>query len=151
MVNFDDPRYSHRCNPLNPSFLSDIADAYESAYVIMLNLNKSWIQKQGDFFVESPIVLFAAVIWYLKIYENGKFCTFPHAIELLNKPYSDLFTILTSYRELENYLSPFMDAWKGGAMEQLQGQIASAKILLSRLISPALYWIMTGDDFTLDT
>ena len=95
-------------------------------------------------------VLFAAVIWYLKIYENGKFCTFPHAIELLNKPYSDLFTILTSYRELENYLSPFMDAWKGGAMEQLQGQIASAKIPLSRLISPALYWIMTGDDFTLD-
>lgn len=150
VINFDDPRYSHRCNPLNPSFLSDIADAYESAYVIMLNLNKSWIQKQGDFFVESPIVLFAAVIWYLKIFENGRYCTFPHAIELLNKPYSDLFTILTSYRELENYLSPFMDAWKGGAMEQLQGQIASAKIPLSRLISPALYWIMTGDDFTLD-
>lgn len=150
VINFDDPRYSHRCNPLNPSFLSDIADAYESAYVIMLNLNKSWIQKQGDFFVESPIVLFAAVIWYLKIFENGQYCTFPHAIELLNKPYSDLFTILTSYRELENYLSPFMDAWKGGAMEQLQGQIASAKIPLSRLISPALYWIMTGDDFTLD-
>ena len=60
----------------------------------------------------------------------------PHAIELLNKPYSDIFTILTSYRELENYLSPFMDAWKGGAMEQLQGQIASAKIPLSRMISP---------------
>ncbi len=139
VINFDDPRHSHRCNPLNPSFLSDIADAYESAYVIMLNLNKSWIQKQGDFFVESPIVLFAAVIWYLKIFENGQYCTFPHAIELLNKPYSDLFTILTSYRELENYLSPFMDAWKGGAMEQLQGQIASAKIPLSRLISPALY------------
>ena len=150
VINFDDPRHSHRCNPLNPAFLSDIADAYESAYVIMLNLNKSWIQKQGDFFVESPIILLAALIWYLKIYENGRYCTFPHAIELLNKPYSDLFTILTSYRELENYLSPFMDAWKGGAMEQLQGQIASAKIPLSRLISPALYWIMTGDDFTLD-
>ena len=150
VINFDDPRHSHRCNPLNPAFLSDNADAYESAYVIMLNLNKSWIQKQGDFFVESPIILLAALIWYLKIYENGRYCTFPHAIELLNKPYSDLFTILTSYRELENYLSPFMDAWKGGAMEQLQGQIASAKIPLSRLISPALYWIMTGDDFTLD-
>jgi hypothetical protein len=150
VINFDDPRHSHRCNPINPSFMSDIADAYESAYVIMLNLNKTWIQKQGDFFVESPIVLFAAIIWYLKIYENGKYCTFPHAIELLNKPYSDIFTILTSYRELENYLSPFMDAWKGGAMEQLQGQIASAKIPLSRMISPSLYWIMSGDDFTLD-
>ena len=150
VINFDDPRHSHRCNPINPVFMSDIADAYESAYVIMLNLNKTWIQKQGDFFVESPIVLFAAIIWYLKIYENGKYCTFPHAIELLNKPYSDIFTILTSYRELENYLSPFMDAWKGGAMEQLQGQIASAKIPLSRMISPSLYWIMSGDDFTLD-
>ena len=150
VINFDDPRHSHRCNPINPAFMSDIADAYESAYVIMLNLNKTWIQKQGDFFVESPIVLFAAIIWYLKIFENGKYCTFPHAIELLNKPYSDIFTILTSYRELENYLSPFMDAWKGGAMEQLQGQIASAKIPLSRMISPSLYWIMSGDDFTLD-
>lgn len=150
VINFDDPRHSHRCNPINPAFMSDIADAYESAYVIMLNLNKTWIQKQGDFFVESPIVLFAAIIWYLKIYENGKYCTFPHAIELLNKPYSDIFTILTSYRELENYLSPFMDAWKGGAMEQLQGQIASAKIPLSRMNSPSLYWIMSGDDFTLD-
>lgn len=150
VINFDDPRHSHRCNPINSAFMSDIADAYESAYVIMLNLNKTWIQKQGDFFVESPIVLFAAIIWYLKIYENGKYCTFPHAIELLNKPYSDIFTILTSYRELENYLSPFMDAWKGGAMEQLQGQIASAKIPLSRMISPSLYWIMSGDDFTLD-
>ena len=150
VINFDDPRRSHRCNPINPAFMSDIADAYESAYVIMLNLNKSWIQKQGDFFVESPIILLAAIIWYLKIFDGGRYCTFPHAIELLNKPYSEVFTILTSYRELENYLSPFMDAWKGGAMEQLQGQIASAKIPLSRMISPSLYWIMSGDDFTLD-
>lgn len=82
--------------------------------------------------------------------ENGKYCTFPHAIEFLNKKYADTFTILTSYPELENYLSPFMDAWEGGAQDQLQGQIASAKIPLSRMISPALYWVMTGDDFSLD-
>ena len=150
VINFDDPRKSHRCNPLNPDFMTDISDAYEAAYTIMLNLNRSWIQKQGDFFVESPIILLAAIIWYLKIYENGKYCTFPHAIELLNKKYSDVFTILTSYSELENYLSPFMDAWQGGAQDQLQGQIASAKIPLSRMISPQLYWVMTGDDFSLD-
>jgi len=130
--------------------MTDISDAYEAAYTIMLNLNKSWILKQGDFFVESPIILLAAIIWYLKIYEDGKYCTFPHAIELLNKKYSDVFTILTSYPELENYLSPFMDAWQGGAQDRLQGQIASAKIPLSRMISPQLYWVMTGDDFTLD-
>ena len=150
VINFDDPRKSHRCNPINPAFMTDISDAYESAYTIMLNLNRSWIQKQGDFFVESPIILLAAIIWFLKIYENGKYCTFPHAIEFLNRPYAQIFPILTSYDELANYLSPFMDEWEGGAQDQLQGQIASAKIPLSRMISPALYWVMTGDDFSLD-
>ena len=150
VINFDDPRKSHRCNPINPSFMTDISDAYESAYTIMLNLNRSWIQKQGDFFVESPIILLAAIIWFLKIYQGGKYCTFPHAIEFLNRPYAQIFPILTAYDELANYLSPFMDAWEGGAQDQLQGQIASAKIPLSRMISPALYWVMTGDDFSLD-
>lgn len=150
VINFDDPMRSNRCNPIHPDFMTDIADAYESAYTILLNLNKTWIQKQGDFFVESPIILLAAIVWFLKIYENGKYCTFPHAIEFLNRNYEDIFPILTSYRELENYLSPFMDAWKGGAQDQLQGQIASAKIPLSRMISPQLYWVMTGNDFTLD-
>ena len=150
VINFDNPRKSHRCNPLAPELMTDISDAYESSYTIMLNLNNSWVQKQGDFFVESPIVLFTAIIWFLKLYENGKYCTFPHAIELLNKRYEDVFTILTSYPDLENYLSPFVDAWKGGAAEQLMGQIASAKIPLSRLISPQLYWVMSGSDFTLD-
>ncbi len=150
VINFDDPRRSHRCNPIHPDFMSDISDAYESAYTIMLNLNKTWVQKQGDFFVESPIILLAAIIWYLRIYKNGKYCTFPHAIELLNRRYEDVFPILTSYPELENYLSPFMDAWQGGAMEQLAGQIASAKIPLSRMISPQLYWVMSASEFTLD-
>lgn len=150
VINFDDPARSHRCNPINPSFMEDISDAYESSYTIMLNLNKTWVQKQGDFFVESPIILFAAIIWYLRIYQDGKYCTFPHAIEFLNKRYEDIFPILTSYPELENYLSPFMDAWLGGAADQLMGQIASAKIPLSRMISPQLYWVMSGDEFTLD-
>lgn len=150
VINFDDPARSHRCNPINPDFMTDISDAYESAYTIMLNLNKTWVQKQGDFFVESPIILFAAIIWYLRIYQDGKYCTFPHAIEFLNKRYEDIFPILTSYPDLENYLSPFMDAWLGGAADQLMGQIASAKIPLSRMISPQLYWVMSGDEFSLD-
>ena len=150
LINFDDPRRSHRCNPIHPDFMEDITDAYESAYTIMLNLNRTWVQKQGDFFVESPIILFAAIIWYLKIYQGGRYCTFPHAIEFLNRRYEDIFPILTSYPELENYLSPFMDAWLGGAAEQLQGQIASAKIPLSRMISPQLYWVMSESEFTLD-
>lgn len=150
VIDFDNPRYSHRCNPIHPDAMTDIMDAYEISYVIMLNLNKTWIQKQGDFFVESPIILFAAIIWYLKMYKGGIYCTFPHAIELINKPYSKIFPILQSNLDLENYLSAFMDAWESQAQDQLQGQIASAKIPLSRMISPALYWVMSGNDFTLD-
>jgi len=150
VINFDDPRRSHRCNPIHPDFMTDISDAYESAYTIMLNLNKTWVQKQGDFFVESPIILFAAIIWFLRLYDDGKYCTFPHAVELLNQKYEDIFPILSSYPELENYMSPFIDAWQGGAADQLQGQIASAKIPLSRMISPQLYWVMSASEFTLD-
>lgn len=150
VINFDDPSRSHRCNPLNPKFMTDISDAYESSYNIMLNLNRTWAAKQGDFFVESPTILFAAIIWFLRIYKNGKYCTFPHAVEFLNKPYEQIFPIMSSYPELENYLSPFLDAWFAGAADQLMGQIASAKIPLSRMISPALYWVMSADEFSLD-
>ena len=130
--------------------MTDISDAYESSYNIMLNLNRTWAAKQGDFFVESPTILFAAIIWFLRIYKDGKYCTFPHAVEFLNKPYEQIFPIMSSYPELENYLSPFLDAWLAGAADQLMGQIASAKIPLSRMISPALYWVMSADEFSLD-
>ena len=135
VINFDDSRRSNRCNPLDVRFMTDISDAYESSYVILLNLNKSWAQKEGDFFSDSAIVLLAAIIWYLKLYDGGQFCTFPHVIELLCQPYEKIFPILASYSELENYLLPFIDAWQNNAQDQLQRQIASAKIR-SRASSP---------------
>ena len=150
IINFDDPRNSHRCNPLKAEFLTDIADSYEAAHVTMLGLNRTWSQKQGDFFIESSVILFAAIIWFLKIYQNGKYCTFPHAVELLMQKYEEVFTVLMARPELEGYVSAFVDAWKSGAVEQLAGQVASTKIALSRIISPSLYWVMSGDDFTLD-
>ncbi|MDR0415539.1 MAG: YWFCY domain-containing protein [Prevotellaceae bacterium] len=150
IINFDDPRKSHRCNPLNPAFMTDIADAYESSYVIMLNLNRTWAKKQGEFFVESPIVLFAAIIWFLKMYEGGRYCTLPHAIEILTAKYEDFFPVLMSYPMLEAYVKSFVNAYEGGAMEQLQGQIASAQIPIARMVSPEIYWVLSGDDFSLD-
>ncbi|GAB3327571.1 conjugal transfer protein MobC [Hymenobacter humi] len=150
VINFDNPRKSHRCNPLLPELMTDIVDAYESASTIMLNLNKSWIQKQGDFFVESPINFVAAIIWFLKLYEKGKYCTFPHVIEFLSRDYEEIFPVLASYPEIENLVKPFVSAFQKDAIEQLEGQIASARIPLGRLASPQLYWVMSGNDFTLD-
>lgn len=171
VINFDDPRRSHRCNPLTPELMTDILDAQEAARIILLNLNRSWIQKQGDFFVESPINFLTAIIWFLRVhqepavdehgapvldeagqptYRRGRYCTFPHVIEFAGRPYEEIFPILLAYREIENLTTPFASALRKGALEQLEGQIASARIPLARLASPALYWVMTGDDFTLD-
>lgn len=150
VINFDDPRKTHRANPLNPIFMTDIIDAYEAAYMVLVNLNRTWTSKQGDFFVESAIVYFTAIIWYLKLHKNGLYCTLPHAIELLMQPYEAVFNMLQKEEEIKNYLAPFINAMDGNAMEQLQGQLASAQIPLTRLSSPTIYWAMSGDDFTLD-
>lgn len=150
VINFDDLSHSHRCNPLDASTMFDITDATESSRSILLGLNKDWITKQGDFFVESPINFLTAVIWFLKKYKDGKYCTLPHVIELMQVEYEKLFPVLRTEKEIEVLINPFVSAYKNNAMEQLEGQIASAKIGMARLSSPQLYWVLSGNDFTLD-
>jgi hypothetical protein len=149
-INFDDLSRTHRCNVLYPDSLLDITDATESSRTIMLALNREWIKKAGDFFVESPINFTTAIFWYLKKYKQGKYCTLPHAIELAQVPYDRLFPVLSLETEIEVLINPFVSAYVNKAMEQLEGQIASAKIGLARLSSPSLYYVLSGNDFTLD-
>ena len=149
-INFEDPSRSHRGNPLEPQSMTDITDATECSRTILLGLNKMWQTKQGDFFVESPINFFTAIIWFLRQYKDGIYCTLPHAIEFLQLPYDSLFTLLRSNKQLEVLVGPFINAYLADVMEQLEGQIASAKIALGRLSSPQLYYVLTGRDFTLD-
>jgi YWFCY protein/Type IV secretory system Conjugative DNA transfer len=150
IINFDDLSRSHRCNAIPPQTMFDITDATESSRTIMLALNREWIKKQGDFFVESPINFVTAIFWYLKKYEGGKYCTLPHAIELAQIEYKKLFPVLSLETEIEVLINPFISAFVNGAMEQLEGQIASAKICLARLVSPQLYYVLSGSDFSLD-
>lgn len=150
VINFDDLSHTHRCNPLDPDTMLDITDATESSRTIMLGLNREWIKKQGDFFVESPINFVTAIIWFLKKYKNGKYCTLPHVIELMQVEYEKLFVVLKTEPEIEVLINPFISAFKNEAMEQLEGQVASAKIGMARLSSPQLYYVLSGNDFTLD-
>jgi hypothetical protein len=150
VINFDDLSRTHRCNPLYPESMIDITDATESSRTIMLALNREWIKKQGEFFVESSINFVTAIFWYLKKYENGKYCTLPHCIELAQIEYNKLFPVLSLEAEIEVLINPFISAFINRAMEQLEGQIASAKICLARLASPQLYYVLSGNDFTLD-
>jgi hypothetical protein len=150
VINFDDLTRSHRCNPLEPSAMTDITDAAESARTILMGLNREWIKRQGDFFVESPINFLTAVIWYLKKYKDGEFCTLPHVIELMQGDYDSLFTLLRMEKEIEVLINPFVNAYLNDVMEQLEGQIAAAKVAMARLSSPQLYYVLSGNDFTLD-
>jgi hypothetical protein len=150
VINFDNLSVSHRCNPLDPTRMIDITDATESARTILLGLNREWINKQGDFFIESPINFVTAVIWFLRQYKNGKYCTLPHVIELMQANYDELFPVLNTQAEIEVLINPFISAYQNDAMEQLEGQVASAKIGMARLASPQLYWVLSGNDFTLD-
>lgn len=150
VINFDELSRTHRCNPLDPATMLDITDATESSRTIMLGLNRDWIKKQGDFFVESPINFVTAIIWYLRKYEDGKYCTLPHVIELMQLDYPRLFKLLRQEPEIDVLINPFESAFKNNAMEQLEGQVASAKIGMARLSSPQLYYVLSGNDFTLD-
>lgn len=150
VINFDDLSRTHRCNPLEPSGMEDISDATEASRTIMLGLNRDWIKKQGDFFVESPINFLTAIIWYLKKYQDGRYCTLPHVIELMQRDYKELFEVIRMEKEIEVLINPFVSAFQNNATDQLEGQIASAKIGLARLSSPQLYYVLSGNDFTLD-
>jgi hypothetical protein len=150
VINFDDLNRTHRCNPLDPQSMEDISDATEASRTIMLGLNREWIKKQGDFFVESPINFLTAIIWYLRKYQNGEFCTLPHVIELMQADYDQLFALLFKEPEIRALINPFISAYNNNAKAQLEGQVASAKIGLARLASPQLYYVLSGNDFTLD-
>ncbi|MBO0931894.1 TraM recognition domain-containing protein [Fibrella sp. HMF5036] len=178
VLNFDDIEYSHRCNPIDADGMTDVMDAYEAAQTVMLNLNRTWAQKQGEFFPESAINFLTSVLWYLRTitlkyralltaelakpetdqnpdliaaYQRlANCCTFPHTLEFINRQYNETFALMEQYPEVEIYVRPFIDARDGGAMEQLEGQISSVRIPMARLSSPTLYWVMTGNDFSLD-
>lgn len=80
----------------------------------------------------------------------GKYCTFAHMVELLNIELDELFPILMSVKNLEAIVKPFADAFKEGAMDQLQGQVASAKMPLVAIAGENMWWICTHEDFELD-
>ncbi len=149
-VNFSDPEYSNRCNPLNPLLMKSILDAHDASRTMLLSINRTWANKQGDFFVESPINFLAAVFWFLKKFQGGEYCTLPHAIELIQLDYDKLFTILRTEPEIQTLLKPFISGYLEDNMETVDSQIASVRIPLSRLASPELYYILSGNDFSFD-
>jgi len=135
---------------LAPETLEWTADAIGASKTILLSMNKSWIHRQGEFFVESPVNFLAALIWFLRQYKDGIYCTLPHVIELAQVPYDKLFTVLSVEPSIHTLINSFAEAYKNHNMDMLDSQVSSAKIPLGRLASPDLYYILTGNDCSLD-
>ena len=152
-INFRDPRKSNRCNPIAPEYLTDIIDASETARVVMEALNKG--NEKKDFFWMSAQQYIGICLWLLRIYappggRQGDWCDFPHLIELINQDYTKVLSIVKRQPALDGKARVFVDALEANAQDQLQGQIASARIPLNDIASPALYWVLSGNDFSLD-
>lgn len=146
VISLDDLEKSNFVNPLDPQLIRKAADAIEASQTILFNLNKEWITEK-DFFAQSAISYFAACIYFLRIYEDGKFCTLPHAISLASLPDEKVFKVFGQYSELRFFMTPFADALAKQAYEQLSGQTASARIPLSQLATKELFWVMGNNVF----
>ena len=108
--------------------------------------------KQGgnaEFFKTSAVNFLAACIYFFSRYENGKYSDLPHVLSFINQPYTDIFQTLFSNPELQSLLSPFKTAFDNQAFDQLEGQIGSLKVQISRLATKESYWVFSGDDFNL--
>ena len=148
LINFNDPRQSMRCNPLDARYITDKADAFEIAEILLKNTTKG--NKEDNFWTQSAKAFTASYVMLLKKYKNGIYCTFPHLIELMGINYAAVLEILSKDEETMTMVQSFVDSMKEGAQEQLQGQIASARIPMLEFDSSALYWVLTGNDFSLD-
>ena len=147
VVNFNDPRYSLRCNPLNPQYIKSLTDCTEIADVIMKNLAET---DKKDFFSQSAQLYIDCCTSFLWVYEGGRYCSFPHLVELMCRPAEHVIEIISQYPELKTKVASFQEAWQKKANEQLAGQTASATVPVAGMSTPSLYWVLSGDDFKLD-
>jgi hypothetical protein len=150
VVNLNDVEKSRRVNPWRSDYLRTLADASESAEGLVEALKKG--DKAGgsdQFFTQSAINFLSACVYFFSKYGDGKYSSFPHVLAFLNHSYEDIFNTLFSEPELVPLLSPFKSAFLAKAFDQLEGQVGTLKIFISRLATKETFWVFSGDDFNL--
>lgn len=150
VINLTDVEYSRRVNPLKAVYIQTLADAQETAEALIEALKKGNAQQGSDqFFTQSAINFLAASIYFFAKYEEGRYSSFPHVLAFLNQSYEDIFKVLFSEMEIQSLLSPFKTAYDNKAYDQLEGQIGTLKIHISRLATKETFWVLSGDDVNL--
>ncbi|UZR99612.1 type IV secretory system conjugative DNA transfer family protein [Chondrinema litorale] len=150
VINLDEIEKSRRVNPLKADYIKTLADAVETAEALVESLRKSDRSSGADqFFNQSAINFLSSVIYFFSRFEGGKYSSLAHVLAFINRSYEEIFSVLFTEPELESLLSPFKSAFDKKAFDQLEGQIGTLKINISRLATKEAFWVFSGDDFNL--
>lgn len=150
VINLTHVEKSRRINVLRTDYILSLADASETAEALVEALKKG--DKSGgsdQFFTQSAVNFLSACIFFFSRYQQGKYSTLAHVLSFLNCSYEQIFAALFSNAELSSLLSPFMTAYKAKAYDQLEGQVGTLKVFISRLATKEMFWVFSGDDFNL--
>ena len=152
VINLNDVEKSKRVNPFKKEYIQTLAEAQEMAESMVSALQKGGSSGGGgseQFFTQSAINFLSSCIYYFATYENGRFSTLPHLLSFMNRSYEEIFTTLFQHEELTSLLSPFKSAYDNKAFDQLEGQVGTLKIFLSRLATKESFWVFSGDEIQL--
>ena len=152
VVNLDQVEYSRRVNPFKKEYINTLAQAQEMAESMVTALQKGGGSGGGGseaFFTQSAVNFLASTIYYFATYDNGKYSDLPHILAFMNRSYQEIFDTLFTNEELTSLMSPFKSAYENKAFDQLEGQVGTVKIFLSRLATKESFWVFSGDEVQL--
>ena len=152
VINLNEVEKSKRVNPFHKKYIQTLAEAQEMAESMVSSLQKGGSSSGGGseaFFTQSAINFLASCIYYFAKLENGKYSDLPHILSFMNRSYKEIFDTLFTNEEIFSLLSPFKTAYENKAFDQLEGQIGTLKIFLSRLATKESFWVFSGDEVEL--
>lgn len=140
-INFEDLVKTRRINPLSPAYIEDRNRLSHILRTLLLNMAP---EMKEDFWYKNTYALLKGLsILFANRYPAH--CTLPHIIVAGLQPVDELMTLLQQDAEARLYASPILDAYKN-APEQLAGVLANFKVMLDKLLDPAIFWVLSGDD-----
>ncbi|AIL45336.1 Putative mobilization protein [Elizabethkingia anophelis NUHP1] len=152
VINLNEVEKSKRVNPFKKEYVKTLAEAQEMAEAMVSSLQKGSTSSGGgsdQFFTQSAINFLSSCIYFFATHENGKYSDLPHILSFMNRSYKEIFDTLFNHEELYSLLSPFKSAYENKAFDQLEGQVGTLKIFLSRLATKESFWVFSGDEVEL--
>ena len=152
VINLNEVEKSKRVNPFHKKYIQTLAEAQEMAESMVSSLQKGGLSSGGGseaFFTQSAINFLSSCIYFFAKLENGKYSDLPHILSFMNRSYQEIFDSLFKNEEIGSLLSPFKTAYENKAFDQLEGQIGTLKIFLSRLATKESFWVFSGDEVEL--